>query len=164
MHLIHDILLHFIRDNFHKFLIISLPYYRMYQHQSLYPLYLTIPPNFLNNDLHKLIFLLLIFTLLPTFFVSPIDVNVNLIVDIVMDVDIYVNLLTLGFWTRFHTLLSQLDQRFRWYHIMCFIDFACREELLDFGRTHQSTKHCYVLIYKLLYQLIRQIIIWAKLK
>ena len=69
----------------------------MHKHQSFYPLYLTTTPNFLENDLDNLILLLLIFAPLPTFLASPIDVNVNLIVYIVMDVNIYVDFLSLLF-------------------------------------------------------------------
>ena len=141
MHIIYDIFFHLLRHYLHKFLIISLSNNGMHKHQSFYPLYLTTTPNFLENDLDNLILLLLIFAPLLTFLSSSIDVNVNLIVYIVMDVNIYVDFLSLLFWTWFHTLLCQLDQRFWWYHIMSFIDFTCWEELLDFWRTYQSAKH-----------------------
>jgi hypothetical protein len=90
-------------------LIISLPDDGMSKYQSLYPLNLAATPNLFDYDLNNLIFFLLIFTSLLTLLAHAIDVYADLIINIVLDVDIYTHFLILFPCARNHTLSSELD-------------------------------------------------------
>jgi hypothetical protein len=81
----------------------------MSKYQSLYPLNLATTPNFFDYDLNNLIFFLLILTSLPTLLAHAIDVYADLVINIVLDVDIYTHLVILFPCTRNYTLSSELD-------------------------------------------------------
>ena len=113
----------------------------MNHNQSLDPLHIAAPLQFLQNDADHLVPIFLIFLRFFVFLRMVVDVDVDLIVVIVMDIDIDVKIVILGWRGCGKVASGEVSNTLGEDHFVGFVDFAVGEGLLDLGVEEKALEH-----------------------